>query len=122
MRRYLPVLLSLVGALLWCAMVAIALAQETGPNPGVQHINPTHGFKAVMNVYWVDAKTLEIVAEDSYWFPDGEACTDAEPKGVAIANAAAAEGEIAMVECKTVQRKGDTIVPAIPGTRGSADL
>jgi len=100
------------------ALVVIGLcictvrAQEAPmPNPSVPHITPTPGFKAVMNVYWVDTTSLDIVAESSYWYPTKDACSAALPKGFAIAQEAANSGEIAVLECKAVSKHGETIVP-----------
>ncbi len=60
----------------------------------------TPGFKAVMNVYWIDRSNLDIVAESSYWFPTGKACRDAMPKAMAIATGAAASRDDVLIECK----------------------
>lgn len=113
-RRTLSDLLIGIGialAVIGLCICTVASAQEVAPNPSVPHITPTPGFKAVLNVYWVDTASLDIVAESSYWYPTKGACSDALPKAFAIAQEAANSGEIAVLECKAVSKHGETIVP-----------
>jgi hypothetical protein len=101
-----------IGLVVIALSAATVAAQEApAPNPSVPHITPTPGFKAVLNVYWVDTKTLDIVSESSYWYPTKGACSDSLPKAFAIAQEAANPGEIAVLECKAVSKRGETIVP-----------
>lgn len=89
-----------------CAALAFAQGLPSGET------NPrTLGFKAVLNVYWVSPKTLEITAMDSYYYPTLEKCRDAQPKAETIAQSVAGQGDVAIAECKAMKQVGETVAP-----------
>ena len=83
-------------SLLMALAASVAFAQDV---PDIDSPHWMHGQKAIMDVYTVDTRNLDIIATNEYSFKDAEACTNAMSKAMAIANAAVPKGAVAIVKC-----------------------
>jgi hypothetical protein len=104
-----------LSAFLSAACIAAAQVPEARTEPAPRQL----GIRAVMNVYYISPKTLEITSSAQLGWPTLDDCRDGIPGAVEIAQRYATEGDLVEVQCFAVAVK---VAPKQQKPDGTTDL
>jgi hypothetical protein len=89
---------------LLCAALSVAgIAAAQVPDFPAEHQPRQLGIRAVMNVYYISPKTLEITSTVQFGWATLDACRAGMPEAMAIAQPYASEGDVVEVQCFAVK-------------------
>jgi hypothetical protein len=89
---------------LLCAVLSVAgIAAAQVPDVPTEHQLRQLGIRAVMTVYYISPKTLEITSTVQFGWATLDACRAGMPEAMAIAQPYASEGDVVEVQCFAVK-------------------
>jgi len=109
----------LIGAVIGLVLAGIQVARADDVPP-LDSPHWMHGKKAIMDVYTIDAATLDVLATNEFAFDTADACANAMSKAMVIANAEVPKGALAIVKCFAASKGADGAVK--PGKPGVTEL
>ena len=88
---------------LLCVVLSVAgIAAAQVPDAPTEHQPRQLGIRAVMNVYYISPKTLEITSTVQFGWATLDACRAGMPEAMTIAQPYASEGDVVEVQCFAV--------------------
>jgi hypothetical protein len=90
-------------ALLCAVLFVAAIAAAHVPDVPTEHQPRQLGIGAVMNVYYVSPRTLEITSTVQFGWATLEACRAGMPEAMSIAQPYASEGDVVEIQCFAVK-------------------
>jgi hypothetical protein len=109
-----------VKALLCAVLFVAGIAEAEVPDAPTEHQPRELGIRAVMNVYYISSKTLEITSTAQFGWATLDACQAGMAKGMAIAQPYASEGDLVEVQCFAA--KNAPKAQSAQKTQGTTDL
>jgi hypothetical protein len=89
---------------LLCAVLSVAgIAAAQVPDVPTEHQPRQLGIRAVMTVYYISPKTLEITSTVQFGWATLDACRAGMPEAMAIARPYASEGDVVEIQCFAVE-------------------